>query len=115
ERHLPRAVQPRNHVIPNGVDLGRFTPADQGAARRQLGWPQDEKTALFLGNPDEHRKNYPLATAACALASRSCPELRLRVANAVPPQRVPVWMNAADVLVFPSWSEGSPNAVKEAM
>jgi glycosyltransferase involved in cell wall biosynthesis len=115
ERRLPRSIRGRNHVIPKGVDLESFTPTDQPAARQSLGWPEDEKVALFVGNPNEPRKNYPLATAACTVASRSCSKLVLRVAHGVDPQVVPLYMNAADVLVFPSWSEGSPNAVKEAM
>lgn len=115
ERRLPRSVQRRNHVIPNGVDLESFAPIDRLAARQSLGWPEDEKVALFVGNPSEARKNYPLATAACSVASRSCSKLVLRIANGVDPQAVPLYMNAADVLVFPSWSEGSPNVIKEAM
>lgn len=115
ERRLPRSIRGRNHVIPNGVDLESFAPIDRLAARRSLGWPDDEKVALFVGNPKEPRKNYPLAVAACSVASRSCSKLVLRVAHGVDPQVVPLHMNAADVLVFPSWSEGSPNALKEAM
>lgn len=115
ERRLPRSVQRRNHVIPNGVDLGFFAPTDRLAARLSLGWPDDEKVALFVGNPNEPRKNYPLAVTACSVASRSCSKLVLRVARGVDPDTVPLYMNAADVLVFPSWSEGSPNVIKEAM
>jgi glycosyltransferase involved in cell wall biosynthesis len=115
ERRLPRSIRRRNHVIPNGVDLESFAPIDQQAARQSLGWPEDEKIALFVGNPNEPRKNYPLAVAACSVASRSCPNLVLHVAAGVDPAVVPIYMNAADVLVFPSWSEGSPNVVKEAM
>lgn len=115
ERHLPRQLRSRNHVIPNGVDLDFFAPGNLSAARQRLGWDPEEKVALFVGNPDEPRKNHRLAVAACALARLRCPELRLRTAWAVAPTEIPVWMSAADALILPSWSEGSPNAVKEAM
>ena len=115
ERRLPRARRARNYVIPNGVDLDVFSPIDQQEARRCLRWDPDEKTVLFVGDPALPTKNYALARVACARAARHCPEVRLRVAWAIPPEEIPVWMSAADALVFPSWSEGSPNVVKEAM
>jgi glycosyltransferase involved in cell wall biosynthesis len=115
ERRLPRSVQMRNHVIPNGVDLQCFAPSDQTIARRRLGWSEGEKVALFVGNPSDPRKNYPLADAAYSVAAQSCSKLILRVAHGVDPQAIPLYMNGADVLVFPSRSEGSPNVVKEAM
>lgn len=112
---LPRSVKQRNYVIPNGVDLEMFKRIDQAEARRQLGWEHQEKVMLFVGNPAIPRKNYALAERACQLAARRCSDLRLRLAHGVPPQEIPIWMSAADVLIHPSWSEGSPNAVKEAM
>jgi glycosyltransferase involved in cell wall biosynthesis len=115
ERRLPHARRARNHVIPNGVDLEFFAPMDKREARQRLGWKSDEKAVLFVGKPDLVVKNHALAEAACTRAARECSELRLRVAWAIPPEDIPVWMSAADALVFPSWSEGSPNAVKEAM
>ena len=115
EHRLPRARRARNHVIPNGVDLDFFTPIDRQEARGRLGWDPDEKAALFVGNPALPTKNHALAEAACVRAARQCPQVRLRVAWAISPEDMPVWMSAADALVFPSWSEGSPNALKEAM
>jgi glycosyltransferase involved in cell wall biosynthesis len=115
ERQLPRARRVHNRVIPNGVDLALFSPMGRQQARQRLGWDPNEKAVLFVGNPALTTKNHALANAACALARRECTEVRLHVASTVAPEDVPVWMSAADALIFPSWSEGSPNAVKEAM
>jgi glycosyltransferase involved in cell wall biosynthesis len=115
ERRLPRSIRARNHIIPNGVDLVSFAPLDRLIARQRLGWPEDEKIALFVGNPSDPRKNYPLADVACSVAAQTCSKLILRVVNGADPQTIPLYMNGADVLVFPSRSEGSPNVVKEAM
>ena len=37
------------------------------------------------------------------------------MARGLPQEQIPLYMNAADVLVMASMLEGSPNAVKEAM
>jgi glycosyltransferase involved in cell wall biosynthesis len=115
ERALPAAVRARNHVLPNGVDLEHFAPRPRAAARAELGWPQDAKVMLFLGNPDDPRKNVALARAAARIVARRVPGAHLHVAWGVTPAEVPVLMNAADCLLFASRSEGSPNAIKEAM
>jgi glycosyltransferase involved in cell wall biosynthesis len=115
EQVLPRRVRARNHVIPNGVDLAAFTPVPRDEARRRLGWELGETAILFVGDPRRAGKNYPLAEEVSRRVSDTLPRARLRVAAAVPPQEMPLWMSAADVLLFPTKSEGSPNAVKEAM
>ena len=115
ERVLPPAVRNRNHVLPNGVDLNRFAPRSREEARRELGWATDERILLFLGNPRDPRKNVALARDAVSRLRGTEVEARLHEAWEVDPEQVPTLMNAADCLVFPSRSEGSPNAVKEAM
>jgi glycosyltransferase involved in cell wall biosynthesis len=112
---LPASVRARNHVIPNGVDLDMFRRTDQAQARRELGWDPDEKVVLFVGNPEIARKNHALAERATQLAAERLSAIRLRVARGVTPEQVPLWMSASDTLILPSWSEGSPNVVKEAM
>jgi glycosyltransferase involved in cell wall biosynthesis len=112
---LPAAARARNHVIPNGVDLDMFRRTDQAQARQELGWDRDEKVVLFVGNPEIARKNHALAERATQLAAERQGALRLRVTRGVSPDQVPLWMSGADVLILPSWSEGSPNVVKEAM
>ena len=56
------------------------------------------------------------------MAEETVRELKLRGFNiellsveGVPHDQVPNYMNASDVMLFPSLQEGSPNAIKEAM
>src|SRR4029077_12440083 len=115
EEVLPPALWARNHILPNGVDLDMFAPRPKNAARQELGWGADEQVILFIGDPDDPRKNVRLAREAAETVCRENPATRLHLAWGVSPNRVPVLMNAADCLVFPSKSEGSPNVIKEAM
>lgn len=114
-RALPARAQRRNEVIPNGVDLQAFAPRPMDTARAALGWSADEKVVLFLGDPADPRKGFALAEEAVRLAQVRLPTARLHAAWGVSPEMVTRLMAAADCLVFPSLSEGSPNVVKEAM
>ena len=115
EMVLPASLRSRNHVLPNGVNTERFRWRDTDGARAELGWDVAGKVMLFLGNPSDPRKNIRLAQEAERLVVESVPDARIVVVWKMPEDRVPLAMNAADVLLFPSLSEGSPNAVKEAM
>jgi glycosyltransferase involved in cell wall biosynthesis len=115
ELRLPASARRRNHVIPNGVDLTQFNPMAKDVARGQLGWSGRTKNLLFVGNPDFPRKNIKLAQAVRDELIQRGVAIELRVAWQIEPAVVPVWMAAADALVFPSLFEGSPNTVKEAM
>ncbi len=115
EEALPRAARPRNHVIPNGVNLDRFAPRPRAEARDALGWDRDESVVLFLGDPEDPRKNISLAQAAVQRIQERRPKVRLHVGWGSRPEEIPRLMWAADALAFTSRSEGSPNVVKEAM
>ena len=106
---------PKAHVIPNGVDLDLFRPIEQAQARAALGLDDGKKLVLFPYNPEEVRKRFDLVQAAVSLARRQVPNLELLVVRCMPQEKVAVYMNAVDMLVTASMSEGSPNAVKEAM
>jgi glycosyltransferase involved in cell wall biosynthesis len=106
---------PSAHVIPNGVDLNLFRPMEQAQARQTLGLDPGKKFVLFPYNPNEVRKRFDLIETAVSLARRQVDGLEILKARGLPQEQLPLYMNAADVMVMASMSEGSPNAVKEAM
>lgn len=106
---------PGAYVIPNGVDLNLFRPMEQAQARQLLGLDSSKKFVLFPYNPSEARKRFDLVEAAVSEARKQVPTLELLMARRLPQEQMPLYMNASDVLVMASMSEGSPNAVKEAM
>jgi glycosyltransferase involved in cell wall biosynthesis len=102
-------------VIPNGVDLNAFRPVERNEARQTLGLDPAKKYVLFPYDPAEQRKRFDLIHAAVAEAQADDPAIEILLVRGVPRHRMPLYMNAADVLVLASIFEGSPNAVKEAM
>ncbi len=115
EDTLPPRIRSRNTVVPNGINRSLFRPMSRSKARSELGWRDDDVVVLFAANPDNERKGFKMARSACEIASKKIDGLRLQVAWGVPPDKMPKLMAAADCLLFPSLSEGSPNVVKEAI
>jgi len=122
----------RIRVVPNGVDETRFFPADRAAARAELGLDAGRRLLLYVGNLKESKGVLDLAEAfGRVAAARGDADLvvvgdgeareqmpgvdRMRLVGARPHEEVARWMAAADLLVLPSWNEGMPNAVIEAL
>lgn len=103
------------HVIPSGLDLDLFKPIDGSVARTHLELPADKKLILFVGNPQKPIKRYELAVQAVQLAQVRVPNIELILLQNRPPEDVPKFMSACDVLIVTSTNEGSPNVVKEAL
>lgn len=102
-------------VIPNGIDMDRFCVLDRDACRGQLGWENERFHVLFTNGRRVPQKRVELAEAAVAILNRRGVPADLKCLPGVPHSEVPVWMNAADVVVLTSVHEGSPNAIKEAL
>lgn len=103
------------HVIPNGVDLKLFKPMDRAEGRRMLVLDPQANFVLFPFDPAIANKRFNLVEEAVLRARREIPSLEILKVTGAPLSRMPLYLNAADVLVLASYSEGSPNAVKEAM
>lgn len=106
-------------VVPCGVDTALFRPMPAADARVALGLPQESRLVLFAGmrRPE---KRLDLIQAAVAQVQRafgatSGPGVQLVIADQEPHDRIPLYMNACDVLVLASEGEGSPMVIKEAM
>lgn len=103
------------YIIPHEIDFEVFMPVERELARAELGLGQHKKYLLFAANPQIPVKRFPLAKAVAEDLAKQDPSIELRVVFKEPQSRLALYMNACDVLVFPSYQEGSPNVVKQAM
>ncbi len=100
-------------VIPNGVDIAFFKPLPKQACREKLGLDQNKTYILFAANPNRSEKNFALAKKAVEYLNQQANDLIwLQDVSHVD---IPLWMNAADIVILSSLWEGSPNVIKEAM
>jgi teichuronic acid biosynthesis glycosyltransferase TuaC len=126
------------HVVPNGVDIGKFKPAGKAHARSILNLPRDKNIVLFVGALRKIKGVDYLIEAAQSFVDRDTYlfmvgrddglkknlEKRaheLKIANyikftgPVNHEDIPLWISASDILVLPSLSEGRPNVILEAL
>jgi len=129
----------RVHTIVNGFNTKIFGPGNQAQARQQFGVGADEQLVVYVGRFVEEKGLRELVTAAQRLAGRNerfrlvligdgvmkeqlmglveAADLKGKVylPGGLPPEKVAQWICASDVLTLPSWSEGYPNVVVEAV
>jgi glycosyltransferase involved in cell wall biosynthesis len=104
------------HVIPHGVDTDLFRPRPRRQARETVGWRHDARHVLFPYGTGRPVKDFPRAERVVDRAREQYGgPVVLHAVSGVPHDQMPAYMNAADALLLTSRSEGSPNAVKEAM
>ncbi|MBN1827212.1 MAG: glycosyltransferase [Candidatus Eisenbacteria bacterium] len=111
ESHLGRKA---DAIIPPGVDYDLFRPMDQGESRAKLGLPPDRRQVLFVGLDRPEKRVWAVREATEKLRAAGEPA-DLLLAQNLAHEEIPLYMNAADVLVLVSEAEGSPMVIKEAM
>lgn len=116
----------KNHsIIPCGVNMDDCHIIDQIAARQQLGFEPDVKYILFGGGFDNLRKNYAILREAVERIEQApwvpvqggerCGNIVCLEMKGLSRAECVLRMNACDLFALPSHSEGSPQALKEAM
>ncbi|WP_231186362.1 glycosyltransferase [Haladaptatus sp. DYF46] len=104
------------YVVPHGVDTEQFRPIPQPDAQAAVGWDPTHLHVFFPYSPSHTVKNYPRAKRIVdAARDRLNRPITLHTISGEPHARMPLHMNAADVLLVTSRWEGSPNSVKEAL
>lgn len=101
------------YVIPNGVNLEKFTLMEKDKAREKIHYFSDKKLVVFIANPARPEKNYALAKQAVNVLNT--PDVELMPVYDVQSDQIPYYLNAADVLLLTSNWEGSVNVIKEAL
>lgn len=105
KKHLKAAV------IPCGVDTNTFFQIDKIEARQRMGLDLNEHLVLFSSSFKNNVKNPELAKAAV----QKLGGIRLIELAGYSRQEVALLMNAVDVCLMTSHTEGSPQFIKEAM
>lgn len=126
------------HVIGRGIDTSAFHPGDQASARGRLGISSTGKIIVWVGRL-AHVKGLDILLEACAQLQAAGTAFHLYLvgkgplrqslqkqmaarrlqgvvtfAGVQPHASLPDWYRAADLVVLPSRSEGSPNVLREA-
>jgi len=128
------------HVIPNGYDPILFRPINTSSVRKELDLPPDRKILVNIANLEEYKgQKYLIKAMKCVLATRDDVMLYIVGQGSLernlqslidkhglqnniilaggnkPREEIPLWMNACDLFVLPSLSEGNPTVMFEAL
>lgn len=129
----------RIHTVVNGINTTVFHPQDPQAMRQALSVSASSKLVVYVGRLIEAKGLRELLASFAALQSTftdshlvligeggfkatllaSVQEAglqdRVTLTGGLLPAEVARWVNAADVLTLPSWTEGYPNVLVEAL
>lgn len=112
QRNIDIAKPRKNFaLIPCGINLDDYPYIEQSHAREQMGLTSNKKYVLFAGAFDNPIKNAPLAQAAIKLI----PDAELLELKGYSRQQVATLMQAVDAFLMTSFTEGSPQVIKEAL
>jgi len=102
-------------IVPFGIDTELFRPMDQKQARSKIGWDTEDRIVLFPYPKHRSEKNYSLAKQVVDEINKSVDNgVKIKTIVGKPYYKMPMYMNASDVLLITSERESGPMTVKEA-
>jgi teichuronic acid biosynthesis glycosyltransferase TuaC len=101
---------PGSAVLPCGPALDRFQPLPRAQARESLGLDPDGRYLFFPANPGRPEKRHDRAAAVAAACG-----VELLTGGSIEPERMPLWLNAANAVLVTSDYEGFGMAAVEAL
>ena len=99
--------------MPCGIDITDLQLTERSGARQKLNLSEAKKYILFAGAFDNVVKNAPLAKEAVSLMQND--KVELLELKGYSREEVTLLMCAADAFLMTSFTEGSPQVIKEAM
>jgi len=111
ENRLKSGLSKNFTLLPCGVDTKTFVEVLKEESRKRLGLDKDQKLVLFSSAFDIAVKNSGLALSALELL----PDVRLIELKNYSRSQVALLMSAVDAALMTSFTEGSPQFIKEAM
>lgn len=113
QKNIDKAKISKNFaLIPCGVDTELFCPMHKQDCQAKLSLDPTKKHILFAGAFDNEVKNATLAQSAVAMLRDEATLIELKGYKR---EEVVELMNAVDICLMTSRSEGSPQFIKEAM
>lgn len=116
---------PKVIVLPNAVDENEFYHMDKSIARDKLGLREEDLVAIFVGAFIERKGVLRVTEAAKRVndlkliligkGNQEPVSEQIVFKGVVPHEEIVYYLNAADMFVLPSLSEGCCNAIVEAM
>lgn len=103
----------KHTLLPCGIDLSDLQLTDKSTARQKMNLIADKKYILFAGAFDNKVKNAPLAKEAVAHLNDD--NVELLELKGYSRDEVTLLMCAADAFLMTSFTEGSPQVIKEAL
>ena len=119
------ADEGRTAAISSGVHTGKYVPMDRDACRAKWGLPADRPVALFIGRLHPWKGVSEILRAAadhpgCTFVLAGPGQVpdhppNCRVTGMIEPDSVVSLINAADVGILPSYTEGISNFLMECL
>ena len=114
-RKIIEIAKPKKNysLLPCGIDLHELQQMNKSEARQRMNLEANKRYVLFSGAFDNEVKNAPLARKA--MEELCDPSVVLLELKGYSREEVTLLMCAVDALLMTSFTEGSPQVIKEAL